>query len=119
MHGFPRYFAWNPRALQEKLRNFANKEYKQEAFYPAHEAFLQWQYKCTAQCFQCVQSYFNIMKLISKSIDCESKRGNEVFFGDHPNFGQYNTFSGVIYVEFSFSTLRYLNIFKYEIEHVS
>ena len=43
------------------------------------------------------------MKLILKSINYESERGADLFlffFGDHPNFGQYNTSSGVIYVGF-------------------
>ena len=85
--------------------------------------FSQWQYKCTVQCFQCVQySYFDPMKLISKSMNCESQRGNDLFlfFSKHPNFGPYNAFSGVIYLGFpSFFnlTLRYLNIFKYQIEY--
>ena len=44
------------------------------------EPFSQWRYKCTAQCFHCIQSYFDPMKLISKSINYESERGDDLFF---------------------------------------
>ena len=37
-HGFPKCSVRSPRASQEKLRGSANKEYKQEALYPARGA---------------------------------------------------------------------------------
>ena len=58
--------------------------------------------------------------LRSNEIDLE-KHKLRVFL-DHRNFGQYNAFSGVIYVQFpSFlqPDFEYLNIFKFQIEHAS
>ena len=62
-------------APQEKLRGSANKR----LFIRLAKPFSQWQYKYTAQCFQCVQSYFDPGKLISKNINCKSERGDDLF----------------------------------------
>ena len=117
-HGFPKCSVRSPRASQEKLKGSANKR----LFIRFAEPFSQWQYKFTAQCFQCVQSYFDPMKLILKSIEFRERERRCLFFEDHPNFGQYSPLSGVVYIGFSsfFSpTLKYLNICKYQIEHGS
>ena len=60
------------------------KSTNKRLFFRLVGSFSQWQYKCTAHCFQCVQSYFDSMKLISKSMNCERERGDDLFlFEDH------------------------------------
>ena len=91
----------------------ANEEYKQKAFYPVRGALF-------TTAIQMYSSVFSVRTELIRSneIDLEKHKLRErerrrLFFGDHPNFGQYNAFSGVIYVGFpSFfqPDLRYLNI---------
>ena len=60
----------------------------------------------------------NDMKLISKSINYERKRGNDlfIFFWNHPNFEQYNAaYSGVIYVGFPSFFQPDFEIFEHQV----
>ena len=59
--GFPKCSVRSPRAPQEKLMDSANKEYKQETFYPARG-------------LQRIPSYFDPIKLILKTINYERER---------------------------------------------
>ena len=106
--------------LRTEPQGSANEDYKQEAFYPARGALFTTAVQMYSALFSVRTELLRSNKLISKSINYESERG--VLFRAHPNFGQYNAFSGVFYVGFpSFFSpiLRCLNISSTKIEHAS
>ena len=52
-------------------------------------------YKTNIQRSVFLKSHFDPINLITKSIICDSERGDDFFFGDYLIFGQHSTFSNV------------------------